>query len=136
MGSNFFQRAFTPWHGGVQGVVNSVDPTYTVSGKTVLDPATIAGPNSWISKEGSYDPLMNSGAGKYVDAAGAQAGQNWKNRNVVTSTPTPFSGVTPTVQDATNRYVQATQQAQSSIYGGAPAAQAKQQSNPFGSYGW
>jgi hypothetical protein len=130
MGSNFFQRAFTPWHGGVQGLVASADPTYTVSGKSVLDPATLAGPNSWVSKEASYDPLMQSGAGKYIDAAGAQAGQNYSNRNVVTSTPTPFANVTPTLTDATNRYVQATQQAMKA------QPQAQQQSNPYGSYGW
>jgi hypothetical protein len=118
MGTNFFQRAVMPWKGGVQGVVDSVDPLYGMTGKTVLDPATIAGPNSWISKEASYDPLMNSGYGKYFDAAGAQAGQNYKNRNVVTSTPTPFQNVTPNLQDATRGYVQATQNAQANnIYG-------------------
>lgn len=130
MGSNFFQRAFTPWHGGVQGIVNSVDPAYTFSGKTVLDPATLAGPNSWISKEASYDPLMQSGYGKYIDAAGAQAGQNYSNRNVVTQTPTPFANVTPTLNDATNQYVAATQKAMAGMQG------AQQQQNPYGTGGW
>lgn len=137
MGSNFFQRAVMPWRGGVQGVVDSLDPTYTVAGKTILDPATIAGPNSWISKEASYDPLMQSGAGKYVDAAGAQAGQNWKARYNVPSTPTPFQNVTPDLTDATNGYVQATRAAMAQQQPLRPQqnAQATQQ-NPYGSYGW
>lgn len=135
MGTNFFQRAVMPWRGGVQGLVDSVDPTYTVTGKTVLDPATIAGPNSWISKEASYDPLMQSGAGKYIDAAGAQAGQNYSNRNVVTSTPTPYAGVTPTLPDATSGYVQAAQRVAAQKQQPAVAG-AQQQNNPYGSYGW
>jgi hypothetical protein len=104
MGSSFFQRAFEPWKNGVQGVVNSIDPAYTLAGKTVLDPATLAGRNSFIAKEASYDPLMKSGAGQYIDPAAANVGQQYAARNNVMQGPTPYAGVNPTLQDANNQY--------------------------------
>jgi hypothetical protein len=125
MGSNFFQRAFEPWKNGVQGIVNSVDPAYTLAGKTVLDPATLAGKNSWIAKEASYDPLMKSGAGKYIDPSAANVGQQYAARHDVTSTPPAFAGVNPTLQDATNGYQPASYVQQSQKF-----AQAQQQQRP------
>jgi hypothetical protein len=135
MGTSFFQRALMPWKGGVQGAVDSIDPVYQVTGKTAMDPVTFAGPNSWLSKESSYDPLIQSGAGKYINPAAVNAGQAYSNRNVVPSTPTPFAGSTPTLQDATNGYLQAAQQATAQKQQ-APAVAGVQQQNPYGSYGW
>lgn len=114
-----------PWKGGLQGIVNSVDPMYNISGKTVLDPATLAGRNSWIAKEASYDPLMRSGAGKYIDPSAANVGQQYAARHDVTSTPTPFAGVNPTLQDANNQYNPASFVQQSQKF-----AQAQQQQRP------
>lgn len=98
-----------PWKGGVQGMVNSVDPMYQATGKTILDPATLAGKNSWLAKESSYDPLMKSGAGKYIDPAAASAGQAYANRNVVSNPVGAFAGTQPTLANAQNQYLRVAQ---------------------------
>jgi hypothetical protein len=91
-----------------------------------LDPAGqlighFAGPNSFIAKEAHYDPLASSGFGKAVSPAMYNAGQAYGARNNVTSSPTPFAGLNPTLQDANAGYVQATKNAQSpGLYGSAP----------------
>jgi hypothetical protein len=77
-----------------------------------MDPVQqFAGKNSWASRMASYDPLMSSSVGKYIDPAAAQNGQAYANRNNVSGypNPTPYAGVTPTLQDANNGYVQAAQ---------------------------
>lgn len=62
-----------------------------------IDPIQrFAGPNSFIAKEDSYDPLMKNTA----------LGQAYANRNVVPTTVAPYAGVTPTLQDANNGYIQ------------------------------
>lgn len=60
-----------------------------------------AGKNSFIAKQDSYDPLMKN----------SDAGQAYAQRHVVGSTPTPYAGVTPTLQDANQGYIQASMQA-------------------------
>jgi hypothetical protein len=56
----------------------------------------LAGKNSFIAKQDSYDPLMKN----------TDAGQAYAARHNVTSTPTPYAGVTPTLGDALAGYKQ------------------------------
>lgn len=49
-----------------------------------------AGKNSFIAKQDSYDPLMKN----------TSLGQQYADRHNVTSTPTPYAGVSPTLGDA------------------------------------
>jgi hypothetical protein len=73
-----------------------------ISSLAKLDPIQrFAGKNSFIAKQDSYDPLMKN----------TDAGQAYAGRHNVGSTPTPYAGVTPTLQDANNGYIQASARA-------------------------
>lgn len=112
MGSSFFNP------------IHQLDPIGNLIG-------SIAGPHSFVAKEAHYDPLASSGFGKAVSPAMYNAGQAYGNRLNVTSTPTPFAGKDPTLQDANNGYVQ---QAQAVAQRQQPQQQQRQwgQINPYG----
>lgn len=56
----------------------------------------LAGKNSFVAKQDSYDPLMKN----------TSLGQAYADRHNVGSTPTPYAGVAPTLGDALAGYQQ------------------------------
>ncbi len=71
--------------GSFINAISKVDPIQMLAGK-----------NSFIAKQDSYDPLMKN----------TDAGQAYAARHNVGSTPTPYAGVTPTLGDAFAGYKQ------------------------------
>jgi len=75
----------------------------------MIDPVqAFAGRKSWLSKMDAYDPVMGSGAGKYLDPAAYSAGQGWKaQRNFAAAhppAPGPYAGQAATLAGAQGGY--------------------------------
>lgn len=95
MGSNFFRQ--------------SLDPVGAIVSK-------VAGPNSWIAKETSYDPLGSSPVAKELSPGMYAMGQAYADRNkdmnpagTAAMYPTPYAGVAPTLANASAGYINASQ---------------------------
>jgi hypothetical protein len=76
--------------------------------KDAIDPiGAVAGKNSWLAKEASYDPV-NRVVGKYVAPNGNAAGQAYANRNNTGPQATPqYAGIAPTLAAAASGYAPA-----------------------------
>ncbi len=121
MGSSFFSKGF-------QGI----DPIGQLVGK-------ISGPNSWFARMSSYDPIVSSGAGKFIAPASHNVGVQYSQRHTdmnptatAANYPTPYANVTPTLADANSQYVKAAQaQAQQKAQQQQPG-----QATPYGYTGY
>jgi len=80
-------------------------------------PGRLIGSNSFVGRATAYDPLMNSGVGKVLAPNAYDKGQQYAatHFNQEKNIPGPYAGITPTLQDANNQYVLATQKAQQTM---------------------
>jgi len=82
--------------------------------KAIDVPGKLMGSNSWTARMTAYDPLMKTGVGKTLAPNAYDKGQQYASThfNQEKNIPGPYAGITPTLNDANNQYLVATQKAQ------------------------